>query len=296
MTTEILCKGLLIAGPRRGKEARMPLARLGTTSWSLQPADPADLVRLVHATGLEAVQLGLTPCVRDRAAWAGAVPALIEADVTLLSGMMQPIGEDYSTIERIKATGGIRPDGTWEANEATARAMAVLAANAGIGIVTMHAGFIPHDASDPERGVMVDRLRVLTDVFAAEGVHLALETGQESAETLQAALDEIDRPMLGVNFDPANMLLYGSGDPTRAMELLAPRITALHLKDAKPPSAPGEWGTETSLGQGDVDWDAFFTIARELPREVDAVIEREGGDRRVAEIREAVDFVRTHFK
>ncbi len=273
----------------------MPLARLGTTSWSLRPSDPADLVRLVHATGLEAVQLGLTPCVRDRALWAGAVPALIEADITLLSGMMQPIGEDYSTIERIKHTGGIRPEGTWESNEAMARAMAVLAANAGIGIVTMHAGFIPEEATDPEHGIMIERLRVLTDVFADEGVQLALETGQESAEVLNAALDAIDRPMLGVNFDPANMLLYGSGDPTRAMELLGPRITALHLKDAMPSQEPGVWGTETPLGQGAVDWDAFFAIARDLPREVDAVIEREGGDRRVEEIRLAVDFVRTHF-
>jgi sugar phosphate isomerase/epimerase len=253
-------------------------------------------VRLVHATGLEAVQLGLTPCIRDRAHWAGAVPALIEADVTLLSGMMQPVGEDYSTIERIRQTGGIRPDSTWEANEAMARAMAVLAANAGIGIVTMHAGFIPEDASAPEHGVMIDRLRLLTDIFAAEGVHLALETGQESAETLLAAMEAIDRPMLGVNFDPANMLLYGSGDPTRAMELLAAHIMALHLKDATPSPSPGAWGTETPLGRGDVDWDAFFSIARDLPREVDAVIEREGGDRRVEEIREAVDFVRAHFK
>jgi sugar phosphate isomerase/epimerase len=274
----------------------MPLARLGTTSWSLKPTDPADLVRLVHETGLEALQLGLSPLVSDRDTWGDAIPALIEASITLLAGTLFPVGEDYSTIDRIKETGGIRPDSTWPANEAMARAMAVLAENAGIGLVTMHAGFVPEDHDDPRRAVMVGRLRTLTDIFAREGVRLALETGQESASVLVEVLDEIDRPALGVNFDPANMLLYGSGDPIEAMRLLAPRIMALHLKDAKPSDTPGQWGTETPLGEGGVAWNEFFAISRDLPHEVDAIIEREGGDRRVAEIRSAVDFVREHFE
>ncbi len=274
----------------------MALARLGTTSWSLKPKDPADLVRLVHETGLDAVQVGLSPAVRDRAAWGGMIPRLIEGGITILSGMMQPVEEDYSTIARIRETGGIRRDATWPANEAMARAMAVLAENAGVGLVTMHAGFIPENADDPLRQVMAERLRSLHDIFEAEGVRLALETGQESATALLEALDEIDRPNLGINFDPANMLLYGSGDPIDAMERLAPRIVSLHLKDATASENPAQWGTETPLGEGQVDWDAFFAIARDLPHEVDAIIEREGGERRVEEIRAAVDYVRAHFE
>ncbi|MDP7070414.1 MAG: sugar phosphate isomerase/epimerase family protein [Phycisphaerales bacterium] len=274
----------------------MALARLGTTSWSLKPRDPADLVRLLHATGLDAVQIGLSPVVSDLQAWGETVPRLIEGGITILSGMMQPVEEDYSTIARIRDTGGIRRDATWPANEAMARAMAVLAENAGIGLVTMHAGFIPEDAGDPLRAIMAARLRTLNDIFEAEGVRLALETGQESATALLEALDEVDRPNLGVNFDPANMLLYGSGDPIEAMERLAPRIVSLHLKDALASGDSEAWGTETPLGAGQVDWDAFFAIARDLPNEVDAIIEREGGDRRVEEIRLAVDFVRAHFE
>jgi sugar phosphate isomerase/epimerase len=273
----------------------MPLASLGTTSWSLAPDNPADLVNLVHATGLNALQLGLSPIVTDRAKWATTVPRLIEANITLLSGMMAPIGEDYSTLESIAETGGVRRDGTWPANEEMARSMAVLAENAGIGMITLHAGFIPEDDSNPERGVMIERLQKIADIFACEGLCLALETGQESAEALLSILVAIDRPRVGVNFDPANMVLYGSGDPIEAMEMLSEHIVQVHLKDALEPVREGRWGRETPLGKGDVDWDRFFQLAKELPREVDAIIEREGGDNRVGEIREAVDFVRTHL-
>ncbi|MBT5658314.1 MAG: sugar phosphate isomerase/epimerase [Phycisphaerae bacterium] len=273
----------------------MPLASLGTTSWSLAPDNPADLVNLVHATGLNALQLGLSPIVTDRAKWATTVPRLIEANITLLSGMMAPIGEDYSTLESIAETGGVRRDGTWPANEEMARSMAVLAENAGIGMITLHAGFIPEDDSNPERGVMIERLQKIADIFAREGLCLALETGQESAEALLGILVAIDRPRVGVNFDPANMVLYGSGDPIEAMEILSEHIVQVHLKDALEPVREGRWGRETPLGKGDVDWDRFFQLAKELPREVDAIIEREGGDNRVGEIREAVDFVRTHL-
>lgn len=273
----------------------MPLSRLGTTSWSLRPNDPANLVQLIHDTGLDAVQLGLSPVVTDRAVWADTVPRLLESQITLLSGMMMPVGEDYTTLESIRETGGVRPDGTWPANEAMARAMAVLASNAGIGMVTMHAGCIPASSDDPEHAIMLRRLRVLADVFHREGVQLAFETGQESAASLLEVLNALNHPAVGINFDPANMLLYGSGDPIEAMQLLSPHIMGLHLKDAVPSHEPDTWGTEMPLGQGAVDWDAFFAIAHDLPRSVDAVIEREGGDQRVEEIRMGVDFVRTHF-
>jgi sugar phosphate isomerase/epimerase len=162
-------------------------------------------------------------------------------------------------------------------------------------MMTMHAGFLPEDPSDPVRAAMVERLRTLADIFAAEGLCLALETGQESARVLLDVLTEIDRDRVGINFDPANMVLYGSGDPIEAMETLAPHILQVHLKDAMPPAREGRWGRQTPLGQGEVDWDAFFRVAASLPREVDAIIEREGSDNPVGEIRTAVGFIRTHL-
>jgi sugar phosphate isomerase/epimerase len=269
----------------------MPLLRLGVCSWSLRPTDPADLVEQVLETGLKAVQLALSPVVSDRETWAKAVSKLIAHDVQLLSGMIEPVGEDYSSVDRIRETGGIRVDRHWPANEAMARAAAVVAENAGMGLITFHAGFLPHDADDALRVTMVSRLQTMADICAREGIRLGLETGQEDADTLLAVLSEVDRPNLGVNFDPANMVLYGTGDPIEAFEHLAPYVVQLHIKDAVAPVEPGQWGTEVPVGEGAVDWDRFMSIATSLDNEVDAIIEREAGEDRAADIRTAIEAI-----
>ncbi|MCH2136645.1 MAG: sugar phosphate isomerase/epimerase [Phycisphaerales bacterium] len=267
----------------------MPLSRLGVCSWSLRPTSPDDLVQQVLGTGLKAVQLALSPIVSDRDTWGECISRLLEHDVQLLSGMIEPVGEDYSTIDRIRETGGVRVDAHWGANEAMARASAVLAANAGMGLITLHAGFLPHDPSDPERATMVKRLQTLADICVQQGISLGLETGQENAITLLEVLGEIDRPNLGVNFDPANMVLYGMGDPIEAFKLLRPHVVQVHIKDARWPAQAGEWGTEVPVGEGVVDWDAFMQVAASVDREIDAIIEREAGDNRAGDIRTAVE-------
>ncbi|MCH2152978.1 MAG: sugar phosphate isomerase/epimerase [Phycisphaerales bacterium] len=274
----------------------MPLERLGVCSWSLQPDSPADLVSRVRETGLSRVQLALTPVVSDRERWSTVLEVLSEANLSVISGMMAPVGEDYSTLETIARTGGIRPDMTWAANEAMARAMAVVAGKAGIGLVTLHAGFLPHDREDAERGRMVDRLQLMAGIFADQGVSLAFETGQESADTLLEVLSDIDRETVGVNFDPANMILYAMGDPVEAVKKLAPHIMQIHIKDAVPAETPGAWGSEVPAGTGAVDWDAFFVAVESVPRQVDAIIEREAGDARIEDVRTAIELVRPQVK
>ena len=249
----------------------------------------------VLETGLKAVQLALTPVVSDREVWGRTIGLLLERDVQLLSGMIAPVGEDYSTIERIKETGGIRPAAHWPANEAMARAASVVAENAGMGLVTLHAGFLPHDTDHPERAAMIKRLRTLADIGAHEGIRIGLETGQEDADTLLHVLKEIDRPNLGVNFDPANMVLYGTGDPIEAFEQLAPHTMQVHIKDAQPPTETGAWGTEVPVGDGVVDWDRFMAIAQGIDRDIDAIIEREAGDDRAGDIRTAVEAIGAHL-
>lgn len=259
---------------------------IGVCSWSLQPASPEELVERVRACGLDAVQLALDPLRTEAWDEGRTRRRLADAGIRVLSGMMGMAGEDYSTLETIKRTGGVRPDATWDANRAAAVENARLAARLGLDLVSFHAGFLPHEPG-AERAKLVERLRVLCDVFAAEDVRVALETGQETAETLLAVLEEVDRENAGVNFDPANMVLYDQSDPIDALRRLAPRVLQLHVKDARRTRTPGTWGEEVPVGSGDVDWDAFLTIVRDHPLRGALVIEREAGAERVDDIRTA---------
>ncbi|MCC5787709.1 MAG: sugar phosphate isomerase/epimerase [Phycisphaerales bacterium] len=269
--------------------------RLGVCSWSLQPASPADLAWKVSKVGVQWVQLALDPI--SHADWdeEETVGALKEAKIGIVSGMIGFPGEDYSTLETIRQTGGVRPDADWEQNLKRVRTNAALAEQLGLQLVTLHAGFLPHEKDDPERPKMLDRLRAVADAFEDRGVAVGLETGQESATTLLEVLGELDRPSVGVNFDPANMALYGMGDPVEALRLLLDRVVQVHIKDARPTRAPGEWGTEVTVGEGVVDWKAFFNVLRSHGRSLDMLIEREAGDDRVGDAITARELVERHL-
>lgn len=270
----------------------MPIAvaPVAVCSWSLQATNTAELVQRVRATGARAVQLALTPIVEKPDAWHGVFDALAAAGIEVASGMLETVGEDYSTLDTIRVTGGVVPDATWPATRARAAEVAALAGARGIGLVTFHAGFIPHEPG-AEREKLFGRLRDIARLFAGHGARIAFETGQESAETLAHALDDLGDPSIGVNFDPANMILYGMGDPVAAVRALAPRIAQVHIKDALPTKVAGTWGSEERAGTGAVDWAAFFAALSDVPATIRLAIEREAGDDRVGDIRAAVEML-----
>ena len=201
------------------------------------------------------------------------------------------VGEDYSTLETIRLTGGIAPDATWEQNWDNMRATAALAHELGLKLVTFHAGFLPHEEKDPNFAKMLRRLSETADVFKAAKIALALETGQETAPVLVQLLQALKRRNVGVNFDPANMILYDKGNPIAALRVLGPWIRQVHIKDARRTKVPGTWGEEVAAGTGEVDWQAFFATLRELNYKGDFVIEREAGTQRVADIQAAREMV-----
>lgn len=269
------------------------IARLGVCSWSLQSQDPSDLVRKVRACGLTRVQLALDPIRTGEWGLDATRDALQQAGIEIISGMLGTIGEDYTSLDTIRETGGLRPDRHWDQNLAHARVIARLARELQLLLVTFHAGFLPHDERDPERAKLVERLRRVADVFEAEGVQLGLETGQEDAATLLGILKELNHPAVGVNFDPANMILYGKGDPIAALEVLLPHVLQVHIKDALPTAQPGTWGSEVPAGTGAVDWKRFAALLRSHPRRIDTLIEREAGNQRVADIGTARQLVQS---
>jgi len=266
-------------------------ARLAVCSWSLQPGTPQQLAAHLQDIGIPRVQLALDPLRENPEVW-GQTAAVLQADgVRIVSGMFGTVDEDYTSLESIRSTGGLVPDSTWEENWENIQATAEIAHHLKLRLVTFHAGFLPHDESDPELEKLQHRIRLVADLFAAKGVDLAFETGQESAETLAAFLEKLGRANVGVNFDPANMILYDKGNPIAALRTLGPWVRQCHLKDANRTRTPGSWGDEVVVGTGQVDWAAFFSVLNEIGFAGDCCIEREAGTQRVADIIAARQFV-----
>jgi sugar phosphate isomerase/epimerase len=197
-------------------------------------------------------------------------------------------GEDYSTIQRIAETGGFKPDAEWERRLAKAVAVADINKQLGAELLSVHVGFVPHDRSDAKYAVMVDRLKRVAGALGERGVTLAMETGQEKAEDLVAFMDAVGAPNLAVNFDPANMILYGVGEPVEAVGILKGRIAHVHMKDANWAAKPAqEWGEEVVLGSGEADIPRVVSKLRSTGYHGALTIEREAGNQRIADILEA---------
>jgi sugar phosphate isomerase/epimerase len=189
-------------------------------------------------------------------------------------------GESYADIPTVKRTVGLMPLETRTARTAELKAIADFARELKVNVVGIHLGFVPHDTSDPDYRVMLELTRGVCDHCKRNGQALHLETGQEPVDVLIKFLDDVQRDNLFVNFDPANMILYGAGEPIPALEKLGSRVRSIHCKDATWSDKPGEtWGRETPLGEGDVDMGVFvktlkkigyygpLTIEREIPEE-----------------------------
>jgi len=265
--------------------------RLAVCSWSVQPSSPQELAAKLEDIGIHRVQLALDPLRENPKVWDATEACFRDKGISVVSGMFGCVGEDYSTLQSIRATGGLAPDSTWEQNRQNIRATVPIARRLGLKLLAFHAGFLPHDESDPNFGKMLGRLSEVADVFAEAGMNLGLETGQETAPVLLEVLQKLNKKNVGVNFDPANMILYDKGNPIEALRVLGGWVRQVHIKDAVRTAIPGTWGAEVPAGSGEVDWPAFAAALRHFNYTGNLVIEREAGDQRVADIVTARELV-----
>lgn len=267
--------------------------RLAVCSWSLQPTHPQLLLQYLTEIGIPRVQIALDPLREQPAVWGGFLEQANAQGVALVSGMFGCVGEDYSTMDSIRRTGGVVPDATWEQNWRNIQRTVDLARRLKLGLVTFHAGFLPHEPKEAGYDKLLHRMREIADVFAASGIDLALETGQETADTLRKFLEGLDRGNVGVNFDPANMILYDKGDPIAALQVLTPWLKQCHIKDAIKTKKPGTWGEEVVAGTGQVNWKEFLRVLDASGFKGYCAIEREAGTQRVRDIRAARTMIET---
>ena len=194
--------------------------------------------------------------------------------------------DDYSTLESIRRTGGLVPDEHWDENREIIKGVARLTAEWKSPYMMLHAGFIDH-TDKAAYAKLTDRLVCVRDICGELGVGLTLETGQETADELADMLTNL--PGVYVNFDPANMILYGKGDPVRAVKVLGPWIRHIHIKDANYTKVPGTWGEEVPWTKGQVNADAFIAALKSVGFTGALAVEREAGDDRAGDIAAAVN-------
>ncbi len=185
-------------------------------------------------------------------------------------------GESYADIPTCIRTVGLVPEDTRAERTAEIKEIADFARLLGVDAVGLHLGFLPHDRADPMFDQIVAVAREVCDHCRGNGQRLHLETGQETADALLRFIATVDRDNLFVNFDPANMILYGSGDPIEALDKVGSHVRSVHCKDATWAANPGEeWGAEVPLGQGDVGMETFLRTLDEIGYDGPLTIERE---------------------
>lgn len=213
----------------------------------------------------------------------GFLDAVSKQGWVVTCAMVSFAQEDYSSLGSIRATGGIVPQDCWEINRGRVLRAIELTAELSLKYLSFHFGFIDHDNRDYAKS-FAEKTKLLADAAQKSNVMLLMETGQESAAQLRRFLEELDHPALGVNFDPANMILYDKGDPVEAVEILSRWIKHVHIKDAVKSDTPGQWGREVPWGDGQVGCDEFLRALKEAGFSGALAIEREAGEKRFADI------------
>jgi L-ribulose-5-phosphate 3-epimerase len=222
--------------------------------------------------------------------------ALTAEHFTAVAAVCSYRGEDYTDIRSIARTVGLVPADTRAERMARTKAVSEIARALAIDSVGCHIGFVPHEPGDKAYLQIRDVAQELCDYCGANGQSFTLETGQEPAKVLLRFIADVNRPNLKINFDPANMILYGTGEPVEALEVLAKHVISVHCKDGEwpPLDRPDALGEERPLGEGSVDIPAFVAKLKEIGYKGVLAIERENADerQRAADIRKAISLLR----
>ena len=267
---------------------------IGVCSWSLAPKGTTELIANVKKLGLQHVQIALgNVAMMDDKRRYHELGLLKNSGLIFTAGMVGFPGEDYSTIAAIRKTGGYVSDEEFPARKQITRAAAQAAAELGLTMLSTHIGFVP-PSSDPNYAGMLARVCEVANDLGSLGMDLLMETGQESAPELLQFLNDLRCKNIKVNFDPANMILYGAGDPIEAIGILGRHIGHVHVKDATLSSNPGaDWGAEVPFGTGEVAPKEFLRALDDAGYTGPLIIEREAGASRMADVAFAIETLKS---
>ncbi|MCP4247243.1 MAG: sugar phosphate isomerase/epimerase [bacterium] len=272
-----------------------PLA-IGVCCWSIDRRQPVESIRAAgERYGARAVHLGFFDAETLQAASAdGLRRAANEVGVEICATFAAFWGEDYSSLAAVAASGGYLPDEHWPTRRDHTLRVADLSAELGAALLAIHVGTIPDDPSADAYITLAARTAAIADALAERRLTLLLETGRESAATLLGFIDGLGKDNVKVNYDPGNMVIYGTGDPVRSIAALGGHIGLVHLKDAIPSSSPGTtWGCEATLGTGEANIPRVVSRLRATGYAGPLLVERTAGRGDPGDLGESVAYLRS---
>jgi len=267
---------------------------IGVMFWARD--EPAETIREVKAFGVRCGQLGIPGEYSIGGNTGKWLDALRMERFALATIVCSYLGEEYTDVPTVLRTVGFVPPRRRAERIARTKYISDFAAQLSVESIACHVGFVPEDPKDPAYPEIVDVVRDVCDHCAENNQTFALETGQEPPAVLLRFLYNVNRKNLKINFDPANLILYGTGDPLEAVDVLAPHIVSVHCKDGDwpPVDQPTALGLERPLGEGSVGIPAFITKLKQLGYRGILSIEREEPDpvKRAADIRSAISLLK----
>jgi sugar phosphate isomerase/epimerase len=208
----------------------------------------------------------------------------IEATSLVVGGPGKEVWDFYQG----PLTIGLLPKATRSARIAHIKKASDFAKQCGIPAVQTHCGFIPENPNDPEYRDIVAAIREVATYCKRNGQNFRYETGQETPITLVRAIGDVGTDNQGVNFDLANLILYGKANPVDAIELLGPFVQGIHAKDGMWPTNPKQLGEEVAIGKGKVDFPRIIERLKQLNYRGPVTIEREiSGPQQLEDVRAA---------
>lgn len=152
---------------------------------------------------------------------------------------------------------------------------AEFAAKIGVDSITTHVGFIPENPHSPEYHGLISAIRAVATKAKELNIEFRFESGQETPIALLRAIEDVGTGNLGINLDPANLIVYGKANPCDAVGIIGKYVRGVHAKDGKYPTDGKFLGEETPLGEGLVCFPQLIKKLRENGYDGPLTIERE---------------------
>jgi L-ribulose-5-phosphate 3-epimerase len=270
-----------------GNEGKKPL-RLGLIVGIGK--NPEEAIGKVHELGLPTCQafvnefgpeivMGLTKSLEKFG---------IEATSVVVGGPGKEVWDFYGG----PLTIGLVPKETRAERIAHIKNASEFAKKIGVPAVQTHCGFIPENPNDPVYAETVAAMKEVAEYCRKNGQNFRYETGQETPITLVRAMRDVGLDNQGVNFDLANLILYGKANPVDAIEILGPYVQGIHAKDGLWPTNPKELGEEVAIGKGKVDFPRIVARLKEMKYPGAVTIEREiSGPQQMEDVRGAKEYL-----